>query len=284
MLIAVMFADVVGSTALYEELGDAAARRRISACLKRMTGIAEEYGGVLVKTIGDEILCRFPLADAAVSAACKIQRNRTEGDLAVRIGLHFGPVIFEHNEVYGDTVNVAARMAGIAKAGKIITTATTVENLSPPLARVTRCFDLASVKGKQADIEIHEVLWGEQDITELSSPSITTMQVVTQLQLAYRDQTLRMELGSDTLCLGRQDQCDIVVQRELVSRRHAKIVTRRGKFVLTDESTNGTFLVTETGTETYLRREEIYLYGHGTISLGNKTRNNPDYLIRYELH
>ena len=97
---AILFADVAGSTRLYETLGDRTARETINGTLTRMTAVAERYSGVLVKTIGDEILCRFPTAERAVSAAITMQEELaadTSGPvrLQMRMGLHWGPVILD---------------------------------------------------------------------------------------------------------------------------------------------------------------------------------------------
>ncbi|HEX9782105.1 MAG TPA: adenylate/guanylate cyclase domain-containing protein, partial [Opitutaceae bacterium] len=125
--LAIVFADISGSTRLYESLGDAIARELVAQCLGVMTEYVDKHGGKVIKTIGDEIMCTFPSADQAIEASMGMQEGVTEdlpelnpntpSTLTIRVGLHFGPAIIEGEDVFGDAVNVAARMAGLAKGG-----------------------------------------------------------------------------------------------------------------------------------------------------------------------
>ncbi|MDV7391931.1 FHA domain-containing protein, partial [Arthrospira platensis SPKY1] len=82
--------------------------------------------------------------------------------------------------------------------------------------------------------------------------------------------------------IGRGERSNLVVDRELVSRSHADIQFRQGKFVLADHSTNGTYLLLDNGTRFFVRREEYALHDRGVISLGQVVLDgNPD-LIRYQ--
>lgn len=130
--LAVLFADICGSTTLYERLGDETARRLIANCITSMTKEVTDHKGTLIKTIGDEIMCTFPTAEAVVSAACAMQSTvKNGGRMNIRIGIHYGNVICESGDVYGDTVNIAARVASITRANQIMTTRAVVEPLPP---------------------------------------------------------------------------------------------------------------------------------------------------------
>src|SRR2546421_8585246 len=140
----VLFADVSESTKLYETAGDAAAHDAVSRCLEIMRKATEGSGGRVVKTVGDEILALFPEPDGAVSAAAEIQA-RTEAlppvadtKLGVRIGFHCGPVLQKDDDIFGDTVNVAARLVAQATKGQILTSAETAEQLGPVYKTLTR--------------------------------------------------------------------------------------------------------------------------------------------------
>ena len=118
----ILFADVSGSTRLFEVKGDVEARRLIARVLDALSAICRENGGRVIKTIGDEIMCTFPGALNGVLAACDMQRRMgrdpefVRDSLAVRIGLHHGDALEEQDgDVYGDAVNTAARMASLAK-------------------------------------------------------------------------------------------------------------------------------------------------------------------------
>src|ERR1051325_580839 len=123
----VLFADLAGSTALYERLGDVAARRIVADCLSRAAAVVSEHGGHLVKTIGDEILATFATADAGATGAeglvraLSVPSSGAAGELGMHVGFHLGPVIEEDGDAFGSTVNVAARVVGLAKMGEILT-------------------------------------------------------------------------------------------------------------------------------------------------------------------
>ncbi len=137
--LAVLFSDVVGSTRIYEALGDQGAREVIALCIDLMQAATEQNHGTVIKTMGDEVMATFPTADDALNAAAQIQRSITTHPapagrgqpVSVRIGCHFGPVVLESRDVFGATVHTANRMTSQAKSGQIMTTAATVEQLSP---------------------------------------------------------------------------------------------------------------------------------------------------------
>jgi class 3 adenylate cyclase len=285
---AVLFADIAGSTRLYEVLGNRSAQELVERALSGMAGIAERHGGVLVKTIGDEIMCRFHSPDQAVSAAIDIQTRLRDGDISgdhpllVRIGLQYGPVILQNGDLFGDSVNVAARASDIAKGGQVITTRETVEALSPALAARTRLFDVTPVKGKAEDLVIHEVLWEEENVTRIIrlDPSSGMGLPRHTLTLRYGEQQKEADTGSPVI-LGRAETCDFIVMSPLASRIHARIEYRRGKFILIDQSTNGTYVWTADGKEVFLRREELPLWGTGFLSLGEPAREGASHRIAY---
>lgn len=154
--VAVMFADVSGSTRLYETLGDNDANRIIGKTIDIMSKLTELNQGFVIKTIGDEVMCRFFSADDCLRTAIDIQEEISAGiegetvSIMIKVGVHFGSAILEEDgDVFGDAVNVAARMASIAKGTQIILTADTVRLLRPDLQDKCRAFDKAFVRGKE---------------------------------------------------------------------------------------------------------------------------------------
>ncbi len=277
--LSIVFADISGSTRLYETLGDTVARELIAECLALMSEHVDKHGGKVIKTIGDEIMCVFPSAEQAVEAAMGMQegvdedlphRNpNTPTTLTIRVGLHYGPAILEGGDVFGDAVNVAARMAGLAKGGQIITTQETADRLPPALRASTRHLDRISVKGKAEEIDIFEVIWQAEDVTRMATGLLKGQTKTARLRLRYNDQTRELDQDMLPLVLGRGRKADLVVNDSMASREHARIECRRGKFILTDMSTNGTYVVTADG-PSYLRREDIVLTGKGKIALGRE--------------
>lgn len=286
--IAVMFADVAGSTQLFDQIGDKAAKAAIDQCLTLMIEIIENNQGKIVKTIGDEVMCRFSKIDNAAISAVSIQ-NRIEefsasntSNLKVRIGMHYGPAILEKGDVFGDVVNVAARITGIAQKQQIITTEELASNISPVTGIMTRQFDRVKVKGKQEEMTVYEILWEQNEQTVMQSPVIQFSTKPTSLIINYQNIEKKLSHRMSCFSLGREAARDLFVNSPFASRAHAVIEYHRGKFVIHDHSLNGTYVKDESGQEIYLRREELPLTGRGTISLGAAIDNNPDHLIEYQ--
>jgi len=284
--LAVLFADVSGSTKLYESLGDAEARATIERCLAIVEEVAKEHGGEVVKTIGDEMMTTFPTADHAARAARDVQariadeRTQQGAPLAMHVGFHFGPVIEDGGDVFGDSVNVAARMTELAKGGQIITSADTIRELSLPLRSVTRDLDSLTVKGKQKDIAIYELLWQESgdDLTALSPRLVVRPQ---RLKLIHGAREIELGESTMALTLGRDPQNDVVIGDRKASRMHARIERRRDKFVLIDHSSNGTFVTVGDESEVMLRREEWTLRGRGRCSFGHAHGDGPSEVLEF---
>ena len=271
----VLFADVVGSTKLYDTLGDELAKQMIDECLATLQNVVQQYGGRVIKTIGDEIMCVLPSADNGCLAATDMHHKVMALPMvssvkrSVRVGFHFGPVIEEKGDVFGDTVNVAARMAGLAKGMQIITTGTTVAYMSKMLQLSTRPIAALSVKGKGDDVNVAEVIWQGGDELTMSTSSIAFTSKAGTLQLEHNGRALVLEHGSAAIVLGRDALCEVVISDRNASRQHARIECRRDKFFLIDQSTNGSFVTIANEAEVVLRREEIMLRGSGRIGFGH---------------
>ncbi len=273
--LAVLFADVSGSTRLYEQLGDVEALAAISRCLALADASACSYGGRLIKTIGDEALLVFAQAAHAAEAAAEIQRRMVEvavGDnlrLAFRMGFHYGAAIEVSGDVFGDSVNVAARMVGLAKRGQVILSSPTADLLPPWLRERVRELDVLTVKGKEKDIGICELLWQDES-AELTAMAPRAEAKAARLELRHGARTFELNANSPALTLGRDAQNDVVIADPLASRLHARIERRRDKFVLVDQSSNGTFVTIDGEHEIQLRREEMILRRRGSISFGHR--------------
>jgi adenylate cyclase len=272
--LAVLFADVSGSTRLYEELGDEAALSTIARCLAVVKAACDGHQGRLVKTIGDEAMVVFPAADHAAEAAAEIQARIAEEPavgsqrLALRVGFHFGPALQTDGDVFGDSVNVAARLVGFANRAQVITSADTAEALSPWLRARTRELDVLTVKGKQHDMRIFELLWQDspEDLTALASRKEAPP---TRMRLFHGGRERLMGDDNIAVAMGRDAQNDIIIADRMASRLHARIERRSGKFVLVDHSSNGTYVTIDGQPQIKLRREELVLRGQGRISFGH---------------
>ncbi|HUP97551.1 MAG TPA: adenylate/guanylate cyclase domain-containing protein [Usitatibacter sp.] len=270
----VLFADVSGSTKLYDSVGDVAALSAIELCVRLFSALTEQHGGRVVKTIGDEIMAVFPAAPEAGRAAVDIQLGMHEMApvdkvrLGVRIGMHQGPIMERDGDVFGDTVNLAARLTEMASSGQIITSLETVELLEPIQKMDCRSLYAIAVKGKEEEVRICEVVWTDtDDVTQLVAQRATTDQGK-QLRVVYRSRVMVLDEERRSLVIGREATADLVVPDRMASRVHCEIERRQGKFVLTDRSANGTYLTIDGDQEIVLRREEAMLRHHGIIALG----------------
>lgn len=287
----VLFADICGSTQLFEKYGDWQARQIESGVMDVLAGKAAEFDGAVVKIIGDAIMCRFPGPERAIEAACAMQRAINEDpalldfEIAVKVGVHHGSVLVEQGDLYGDAVNVAARVVELAKADQIITTVDTVRQLPEDLGQMTRSLGRWWVRGKQEEVEIMEVIWQEfANLTHLVSfghEEQSASPIFARLILEHRGRNHELIPEARMFTLGRGSKNDLVVDQESVSRTHAYIEFRQGKFILVDRSTNGTYLLLGEASRFHVQREEFVLHDQGIMCLGKAiVSTNPD-LIRF---
>ena len=284
--VVVLFADVSGSTKLYETVGDVEALKAIGRCLSFVRIACEGQGGRVVKTIGDEIMAVFPAPDQAAEAAAEMQARISEqppvgrSRLAIRVGFHFGPAIAVEGDVFGDSVNVAARMTALAKAEQVILSAATADALSPLLRARVREIDSLAVKGKQEEIGIFELIWQGED-ADLTSLAMRPTRKSSRLLLRHGAREIELTESHPSLTLGRDLQNDVVVSDRMASRMHARIERRRDKFVLVDQSSNGTYVTVEGEPEIHLKREELMLRGRGRVCFGHGYNNDQDETLAF---
>jgi class 3 adenylate cyclase len=269
-----MFVDVSGSTSLYEALGDAEAHTRVDACLQRLGKLALEFGGRVIKTAGDGAFLSFPTADSAVLAGGAMldmlakDRQVDQHALGIHIGCHFGPVIESNNDLFGDAVNLASRVAGLANAGQIILTDDTFNHLTPTVAGRTRRLNRVAVRGKREDIEIWEFLWQEAaELTALSTRAAGMRGAHLLLRQGQRE-TILGSGGPTRATFGRDASCDFVIEHQRTSRSHARVELRFDKFFIVDHSSNGTWVSIGNESPMVLRREELILRGSGVLTFG----------------
>lgn len=290
--LAVLFADVTGSTGFYEKLGNARALECIGLCLSIMRQSVKTCGGRVIKTIGDEILCVFPTAIAAAQSAIDMlgridmQAPVAGQPLQIRVGMQFGPVLHENDDVFGDCVNVAARMVKLAKPMQIMLAGECVQAMDAGLRSQARAIDKIPIKGRAKEIDVFELPWKHsEDMTTMASLPPEELQQKPRVRLRLRHNGREIVFGArqDVIRFGREISCDVVVADRKASREHARIEFRRDKFVLVDVSSNGTFLTFHGEAEMPVRREEIVLHGHGSISFGHPYAIDPAEVATFEV-
>ena len=290
--LAILFADVVGSTMLYEKLGDAKAREMVGICIEAMKSATEQHGGTVIKTMGDEVMSTFPTADQAVNAANQMQRAISQhpglqndlAHVAIRIGCHFGPVVLENRDVFGAAVHTANRMTSQAKAGQVMTTITMVEKLSPDWRAAVRQIDVATLKGRSHEVALYEVLWQTEDVTSmLPAIALANREQVRprRLRLRFQGDEIVLDDNRNLVTIGRADDNDIIIKGNLISRLHARIEANKQRFMLIDQSTNGTFVHSASGDEQFIRRDAMPVTGEGFIGLGRAPEPDSSLTIKF---
>lgn len=267
------------------------ALQRVTA---RLRALAEAQGGEVVDSVGEELLIVFGDADGALATAQQMQLDVhldpavADPAISLAIGLHHGAVSRRGDDVYGDAVNTAARVKSQSTARRILVSAQLRDELNPFLARFLSPFDRIEVKGKARPLELFEVPWesGDMNRTEampaVSMDSTLIQDVSTDgLLLEVDGKEHRLAPRDFPVSLGRGHHCDLPVASQSASRLHCRIEYRRGKFVLMDSSTNGTWLERSDGSRVHLKREAAVLTGSGRISLGETPEQNPS-PVRFE--
>jgi hypothetical protein len=233
----------------------------------------------------------FNTVDEAMGAAVMMQGRitadtRKDGGIpvSIRIGCHFGPVVQEQNDIFGAAVHTANRMTSQAKARQIIISGETVKKMSAELQKQTRQIDVATVRGRLDEVALYELLWNPEEATSML-PTIEWEhkdRKVSRLLLSFRETAIELSDKRKSVSIGRADDNDLVIKGNLISRIHAKVEMRRGKFVLIDQSTNGTFLQDVQGNEVFVRRDSRELHGEGTIGLGRAETPGSSLSIHYK--
>ncbi len=284
--LSILFADISQSTHLYETFGDREARALVSACLSRLSKAAGRRSGTVVKTIGDEVMCTFHSPQTAVEAARDMHKALDETletrqgapsrSLDVRIGIHAGRVIVEKDDIFGDAVNVAARLVELAKPRQILASTDVVEGLDPMNRTAARFLGRIHIRGKEREFAVYEVVWEEYDMTIITDQALTSGAISTSMELEFGGARIRVGPSRPLVTLGREETNDLVLPGSHVSRHHALVQYQGGKFFLSDQSSNGTYVCFQGGETVHLRRDRAILHGTGSISPG--ARPTPDTL------
>jgi adenylate cyclase len=289
---AVLFADVCDSTALYESLGDAPALALVNTLFEKLGAITASHEGIVIKTLGDAVVCQFRDADKAFRAACDMQTAasvlspRSQAKFTIKISFNFGPVVVKDDDLFGDTVNVCSRLNTLGGPEQVLTTQQTVQSLSPGLRLRCRQLYPLKVKGKVEEITVFDVLWRlDPDITERDLPArpAASRNPVAVLKVSYGGESFTVGPAQEVL-LGRDKGNDIIIESARASRVHARIFGRDGNFVIADQSSNGTFLLIDGNSrEMLLRREEAVMGERGWVGVGKSAEGHGTHVLRYRL-
>jgi hypothetical protein len=201
--------------------------------------------------------------------------------LGVRIGFHHGPVIQNGGDIFGDTVNLAARLVEQAARSQIILSRETSDRLGPVFRSFKRALYAIHVKGKAEEVELCELIWHQaDDVTMFAAAGASAEAKPPELRLKYGDREVVRRRENDSITIGRAPDCNLVIATRKASREHCTIERRKDSFVLSDQSSNGTYVTAEGGGEILLRREEFRLGRHGWITFG-QPRAQAEEVVEY---
>lgn len=281
----VVFADIAGSTALYEALGNERAAALVAELTQGIGASIQAHGGRVVKNLGDGVLGVFADAQDAVQAVVDRMRAhrqwaRTQPQalrVEMRVGLASGDVVDVGGDCYGDAVNVAARLCERAGIAEIWATEALVAGLWAPRGVRFIRLGLLEVRGKADPLLMYQVEWREEeDVDSLTMPAGLMSDFATlatgpaEIQLSWRGDSLSFTSAEAPVQVGRAPDSQLCIADPRVSRLHARVDWRNGAFVLTDLSSFGTWVRFQgSGTPpVQLRRDSCLLHGTGEIALG----------------
>ena len=276
----VVFADLVGSTGIFERLGDETAGRFVTQLTTALSRTFEEHGGRVVKLLGDGLFVVFSREGDAMQACVAIQKRLQERPVypggegrpvQMQMGIEAGEVVEIDGDCYGDAVNSAARLADLAGAEQILTTHRVREQLEPEQRAQLRTLGPMYLRGKNEATEVFRVEWQPRQDADETVMGISMFKGAksSQIELSALGQTLRLLPQGEKLTLGRATTASLSINDSRVSRVHATVEWRGGHFILGDNSSFGTWVYMGNQDEpVILRRTDCYLVGQGQIALG----------------
>lgn len=283
----VIFADLTGSTSLFEVLGNELATRTVTTLTQWIGTVVDENGGRVVKTLGDGVLAVFPDGIGAVHAAVDLQRQHAQRlqewpkqvRMRLQVGVASGEVVDVDGDCYGDAVNMASRLSDLSGADQIWATKSVVtQHRSDPHGVRFRSLGPVPIRGKSNAVTIYRVEWeAEVHTMNLTVPAalapnrgrLQQTPASQGIELSWLDQQMRFTLDQLPVHLGRDGAAHFEVNDQRVSRVHARIDWRNGTFILTDLSSYGTWVrFNGNSLELALRRNDCVLVSDGEIALG----------------
>ena len=282
----VVFADLMGSTGLYESTGNATAARTVTQLTDWISEVIVGNEGRVVKTLGDGVLAIFEKSSNAVEAVVEMQRRhqkhlsseREAMRMPIRVGIASGDIEIVQGDCFGDAVNVAARLSDLSGGHQIWATEQVLLGLSEGPGVRFRQLGPITVRGRSEVLNVCQIDWKVEDNSDLLtmqadfdsiSPSSSHDALGVQIKMTWLDQVKVFRSFDLPARVGRSVGVEFVVNDPRVSREHSRIEWRNGSIVLVDVSSYGTWLRFDgANTAQLLRREACVLHGQGEIAMG----------------
>jgi adenylate cyclase len=276
----VVFADLVGSTSMFERLGDETASHFVAQLVGALSQVFQQHSGRVVKLLGDGLFVVFPQEGDALAACVSIQKRFLDkpihpggsgAPVQMQMGIESGEVVEIDGDCFGDTVNSAARLADLAGAAQILTTQNVWSALGPMQRASLRSLGPMHLRGRAEASHVYRVEWqtGRDEDATMMGRSMGCNASERVLKVVAGEQTVQIPGRSPKISIGRGAAASLVLNDPRVSRMHATLEWRGGQFVLSDASSYGTWVYFGNQSEAVvLRRTECYLVGSGQISAG----------------
>ena len=290
----VLFADLRGSTSLYESLGNAEASHLVTQSVSLVARIVELTGGEVVKTLGDGLMAIFNESAYALQAAAEmhdaLERIGSASDqtvgLKLQVGLARGEVVEMAGDYFGDAVNVAARLLDHAGDNETLATSAVIESIPLEERAKFRSLDKVQLRGRTEPVQVflHEASQGSESDTTAYADIYSPSPDPEGIRLIWANLNRVYSTTSLPLILGRSPQATYCIDDARVSRNHARIDWHGGSFQLIDLSYNGTFVQFANDREIVsLRRGTCTLHGRGIISLGCSPTERSSPCVSFEI-
>lgn len=271
----VLFSDIVGSSKLYQELGDTKAEEKIRFVMETLASCAQKQGGSVIKTIGDEIMCCFGSLIEATEAAKEMNRFVHDVGVELRTGLSWGAVIKRDNDLFGDVVNSAAFLTKTARAKEILIDEMALDQENSAIVHQIELIAEMTIKGRSEACKIFRLNWEKfenhtQNATLVNAPSSNNKSAQKTLELRHQDSLYTLNQKNPVIVIGRDtNNVALKISHAKISRKHCTLTLKQGKFILEDHSTNGTYVDQEGIEPTFVHRESFALLGSGKLRLGD---------------
>lgn len=280
----VLMADITGSTPLYDRLPQQEALDLVSRMLDRMRELVEANSGRCIKSQGDDTLSVFRHAEEGFAAALAMLNEPWAEDLSVHAGLFFGEVLRHQNDIYGNAVNTAARLAGLAKPGELLVGDDSYDRLNDD--QKAGCVSLGGIKlkGKQEATRVYSftnnLLENQNQTIVFGSTTARPRRRTETVTLQVGDAAWTLEEGQ-SITIGRADDNDVTLPHAWVSRYHGKVELREAQMEFTDHSSTGSAVLTADGQEIEVRRRTTLLNGEGKLLIGTPDVEQDNSILSY---
>lgn len=297
----VVFADLTGSTGVFEALGNVKATQAITQLTQWIGSVCEANGGYVVKYLGDGVLIVFKDSIQAIETASELQQIHHDRivdwppllKMRLQVGMARGDVIEQDGDCYGDAVNLASRLSDLSGSEQILASDSVIRHLPEAYQLRARCLGPIVIRGRNEQCLVHRIEWQDEILSELftmpasltSSAQSEGSSVPSSIDLSWLDFSARFTVAELPLFLGRDADAQFVVQDPRVSRKHAVIEWRAGQFYLRDMSSYGTWLrFSDNKSIVVLRRQDCVLLQDGEMALGASFDDFTVPTVSFKLH